>query len=106
MTPLSIILSVITLTVVVGLAWTANRYFSGRLRPSVPTTDSTSMTPRPLGSKVLSAASYLALFSPALMAPFRRNADVYQAEIQVVVAVVLVGVVAAALNRLVYRRWI
>jgi hypothetical protein len=101
-----LILGVITVAIVAVAGAVAYRFFSARQRIEMPPLKdkNTDLGPREPLSLGLSVVSYFALFSPIAL-PGRRNMDLYATELQVIGAMMAIGLLAALANRYFYRRW-
>ena len=104
----TLMLGLVTVAILALIGGLGYRFFSARQRIEVPPLRDkvTDVGPREPLSMVLSIVSFLALFSGIFAGTYRRNMDVYATELQIVAAVMAVGLLAALANRYFYRRWL
>ena len=105
MTALFWILAIPALAVI-ALAAVIGARIGKRMDRTTPRGTPVDQKPRPLISRGLSTLSCVAMVSALVMAAHRRNMDLYPMEGGVLMALFILGGLAAFVNRRVYGFWI
>ncbi|MDO9587693.1 MAG: hypothetical protein Q8R45_09575 [Brevundimonas sp.] len=91
---------------VIALAAVIGARIGKRMDRAAPAGAPVDHKPRPLASRILTTLSCVAMVSALVMAAHRRNMDLYPMEGGVLMALFILGGLAAFLNRRVYGFWI
>ena len=95
----TLILGLVAVAILAGIGALAHRFFSARQRIEIPPLRDKDVGPREPLSILLSVVSCAAIFSAIPVAHYRRHTDLYATELRIVGVVMVIGLMAALVNR-------
>ena len=101
-----VMLGVLTVAILGLVGGVVYRVFWARGSLTIPPLRNKDTGPRETFSRILSVVGVLGLFSGVTSGFYRRNHDLYQAEVRLVAVAMAIGLLAVLTNRYFYGRWI